>query len=112
MASNILVISNFRNSSMSYMSSLHGYGFDIEDTRTLEAAWILLRAGSQYDVIVIDVKFHADEIADFIHSVRSEISPTIKIVVVGCEYELPEADECLARPINFEDILQVLEPIH
>ena len=114
MQTSILVISNYRNSSMSYMSSLHGYGFDIDSTRTFETARILLRAGNRPDAIIIDVKFHTDEITAFIQFVRQQISQSTGIIIIGSEYEWLRAygaDVCIERPADFQDMVAIFEPI-
>jgi DNA-binding response OmpR family regulator len=115
MNASVLAISNFRNSSMAYLGALTGYGFRVEDTRTFEAARVLLRTGSKPTVIIIDVKFHTDEIAAFIHFLRHDMSNhTVGIIVIGCENDTLlayGANACLERPVKFEELLAVLEPV-
>lgn len=115
MNASVLAISNFRNSSMAYLGALVGYGFQVEDTRTFEAARVLLRTGSNPAVILIDVKFHSDEIAAFIHFLRHDMSKHAAfIIVMGCENDTLlayGANACLERPVHFEELLAVLEPV-
>lgn len=114
MQTSILVISNCRNSSVSYMSSLRGYGFTIEDSRTFDTARILLRSGDSPDSIIIDVKFHADEISEFIHYVRTQINPSAHIILIGSEQDLLPvygANLRLDRPVDFQQLVSVLEPV-
>lgn len=112
MQTSILVISNYRNSSMSYMSSLRAYGFEVEDTRTFETARILLRTGSHPKTIIIDVKFHADEISEFARFVRREINPSINIINVGHEDDylhIYDIDVYIERPADFQHMIPMLE---
>jgi DNA-binding response OmpR family regulator len=115
MSASILAISNFRNSSMAYLGALAGYGFQVEDTRTFEAARVLLRTGSNPDVILIDVKFHTNEIAEFIHFLRHDMGNLeVGIIVIGCENDTLlayGANACLERPVQIEELFAVLEPV-
>lgn len=115
MSASILAISNFRNSSMAYLGALTGYGFEVEDTRTFEAARVLLRTGSNPAVIIIDVKFHTEEIAEFIHFLRHELgNQATGVIVIGCENDTLlayGANACLERPVHFEELITILEPV-
>lgn len=115
MKASVFAISNNRNSSMRYLSALHGYGYSVKDVQSFEAGRVLLRTGYNPDIIVIDVKFHADDIAEFLRFVRKDLgNHSVYIVVVGGEndYLLAAygANICLERPANIEDILTVLNP--
>jgi DNA-binding response OmpR family regulator len=115
MNASVLAISNFRNSSMVYLAALTGYGFQVEDTRSFEAARVLLRTGSNPSVIIIDVKFHTEEIAAFIHFLRDDMSNhPVEIIVIGCENDTLlayGANACLERPVQIEELFTVLEPV-
>ena len=111
----VLAISNFRRNSMAYLGALTGYGFQVEDTRSFEAARVLLRTGSNPTMIIIDVKFQNEEIAAFIHFLHHEISNSAAfITVIGCENDTLlayGANACLERPVQFEELLAILEPV-
>jgi DNA-binding response OmpR family regulator len=115
MSASVLAVSNFRNSSMAYLGALAGYGFRVEDTRTFEAARVLLRTGSNPDVILIDVKFQTEEIAEFIHFLRHEMgNREVGIVVMGYENDTLlayGANACLERPVQLQELFAILEPV-
>jgi DNA-binding response OmpR family regulator len=115
MNASVLAISNFRNSSMAYLGAMAAYGFRVEDTRTFEAARVLLRTGSNPELILIDVKFHTEEIADFIYFLRHEMgNQQVGIVVIGCENDTLlayGANACLERPVQIEELFAILEPV-
>ena len=107
-----LIISNNRHS-IAYISGLGAYGFHVQDTRTIETGRILLKSGSNPQTIIIDIKQHADDIADFIQFVRSELHNTqTYIIIIGCENDFAltfGADKCLQRPADVHDIIAILQ---
>lgn len=115
MKASILAISNNRNSNMRYLPALHAYGYSVKDVQTIESGRILLRTGYCPDILLIDVKFHANEVIDFLRFVRHDLAnQTVHIVIVGGENDFVlaayGANICLERPVNIEDILAVLQP--
>jgi hypothetical protein len=66
-------------------------------------------------VIIIDVKFHAEEIAAFIHFIRHDMGNyEAFITVVGCKNDTLLAfgtNACPECPVQFEVPFAVLEPV-
>lgn len=111
MATTALVISNHHTSSVGYTSGITGFGWHVTETRTFEAARILIRTGLQPDTIIIDVKLHAHEIEQFIDFIRHDSGAWHSgVIVIGQDY-VTGADLWLARPVFVADIISALEPI-
>jgi CheY-like chemotaxis protein len=111
----ILVISNNHRSSLTYTASLSGYGCNLHDVQTIEAARAMIRSIVQPDVVILDVKFVQIDIADFIHFVRQEmgLSQTRIMVIGGSADEqfnafAAAADHFFVRPVDVTTILSAL----
>ena len=111
----ILVISNNHRSSLAYTASLNGYGCQLHDVQTLEAARALLRATVRPDVIILDVKFVQVDIAEFVRFVRQDIGlPQTRMMVIGGSPDdqfnafAADADHFFVRPVDVTTILNAL----
>lgn len=114
MKNRVLVISNHSLSSTDYKAGLWGFGFQVEETRTFEAAQVLLRVDSFPEAVILDMQHQSDEIAAFIHSIRHNYgNQAVRIIVVGGDQDRVAAAGAtmfLKRPVYLEDMLALLMP--
>lgn len=84
MSATVLVISNDQRHSLHYTAGLTGYGFDIETTRTHEAARALIRTGLRPQAIIIDLKFNNLDLSSFVNFLRFDMKLTkTRIIMMG-----------------------------
>lgn len=110
----VLVISNDHRSSLGYSAGLTGYGYQVYDLRTLEAARALLRTHPVLNCIIIDMKFSAEETRNFLWAVRGEMGyqNTPMILIGSSDRDASEACAAwatfLLRPADLVSVLHAM----
>jgi DNA-binding response OmpR family regulator len=116
MKTSILIISNQRYS-LSYAASLQGYGCEVYDTQTIEAARALLRSIVQPTFIIMDLKHTLVKLAELVQFVRTELGLCqTQFVVIGQDEgeRLTAFSQCadyfFVRPLDVRSFVALLEP--
>lgn len=112
--SEIFIIGNSYHN-VSYASAMIGFGYQVSEMRTFNAARALIKAGVIPQTIVINMKGQPLQVREFIDLVRAELygEPIGIIVIGGSDREMNVAythgaDVCLQRPVNTEALVEVV----
>jgi hypothetical protein len=114
MKPSVLVLSNNHFKGTSYAAGLSGFGCDVYDIHTVEAARALLRTQPHLDCIIIDMKFSVEETRNFMWAVRGEMGyrQTRMILIGSSDRDAGEAAAAwatfLPRPADMSEILSAM----
>lgn|GEM_PF-5269159 len=110
MNSNILVITNNFQSSLTYTRMLAGYGYAVNEATTLTGARVRLRAKLIPAIIIMDMKHHEADQIDFIEMITAEYT-NIRIIHIGATQIAGHNVTHLNRPVQPETILDTVKQL-